>query len=57
MSCIFCHSCIMSGSLKQWMYAVWKYESAEYTWANVGEQQSMTEIVQNLKHNLIYFWT
>ena len=47
----------MSGTLKQWMYAVWKYESADYTWSNVGKQQSMTEIVQNLKHNLIYFWT
>ena len=36
----------MSGSLKQWMYAVWKYESAEYTWTNVGEQQSMIKIVR-----------
>ena len=45
----------MSGNLKYRMYAVWKYESAEYTWTNVGEQQSMTEIVQKLKHYSIYF--
>ena len=32
-----------------------QYESAENKWANVGEQQSMTEIVQKLKHNSIYF--
>ena len=35
------------------MYAVWKYESAENKWANVAEQQSMTEIVHKLKHNWI----
>ena len=55
MSCIYCHSCVVSGNLKYRMYAVWKCESAENKWPNVGEQQSMMEIVQKLNHNSIYF--
>ena len=34
-----------------------QYESEENIWEDVGEQQSITEIFQSLKHNSIYFWT
>ena len=45
------------------MYYEWKFKAMNkcsmkvqrYKGANVGEQQSMTEIVQKLKHNSIYF--